>query len=121
MKEKYPYLSELDDLDALTHLDVEAAEPAAPEESVSKTTQEEPPVGEFLNLAPDIPVTLVAVMDRKSVTVKDLLGLRMGSVVVFDRTPAEPVDVLAGGKLFAKGELVEVDGKLGIRILKLIK
>lgn len=116
MKEKDPYLSELDDLGGLTseestRLDIETPEPVL----------EVAPVGDLLGLAPDIPVTLVAVMDRKSVTVKDLLDLRMGSVIAFERAPEEPVDILAGGKLFAKGELVEVDGKLGIRILKLIK
>ncbi|HSA58512.1 MAG TPA: FliM/FliN family flagellar motor switch protein [bacterium] len=81
----------------------------------------EPPVKELLDLAPDMTVPLVIVMGRKSFTVKDLLALRIGQVMDLERSPAEPVDLVAAGKVVGKGELVEVDGKLGIRVLKLLK
>jgi type III secretion system YscQ/HrcQ family protein len=72
-----------------------------------------------VNLTSDIPVQIVAVLGKKSVTVKDVVSLRMGQVIELNRLPNEAVDLVAGGKLIAKGELVEIDGRLGVRILKI--
>ncbi|QQR79688.1 MAG: FliM/FliN family flagellar motor switch protein [Deltaproteobacteria bacterium] len=77
--------------------------------------------GDVLNLAPDVPVHLTAMMGRKSATVKDLLDLKTGDVVEFDRKPMDPLDIVVSGKVIAKAELVVVDGRLGVRILKLFK
>lgn len=114
MKEKDPYLDELDELDVLDEEPTRVDFPA-----------EQPPVSpsskEMMGLAPDIPVQVVVVMGKKAVTVKDLLGLRMGQVIDMEKMPTEPVDIVAQGKVIAKGELVEVDGKLGVRILKILK
>jgi flagellar motor switch protein FliN len=82
---------------------------------------EEVPVQEILDLSPDMSVPLVIVMGRKNYTVKDLLDLRMGQVLDLDRPPLDPVDLVAGGRVIGKGELVEVEGNLGVRILKLFK
>lgn len=121
MKEKDPYLDELDALNE----DV----PEEPGEDDEPTRvdfpAEQPPVSpsskEMMGLSPDIPVQVVVVMGKKSVTVKDLLGLRMGQVIDMEKLPTEPVDIVAQGKVIAKGELVEVDGKLGVRILRILK
>lgn len=91
------------------------------EEMLESIPEGEPPVKELLDLAPDMTVPLVVVMGRKSYTVKDLLALRIGQVMDLERAPAEPVDLVAAGKVVGKGELVEVDGRLGIRVLKLLK
>lgn len=72
-----------------------------------------------VNLTSDIPVQIVAVLGKKSVTVKDIISMRMGQVIELNRLPNEAIDLVANGKLVAKGELVEVDGRLGIRILKI--
>src|SRR5262245_39993836 len=72
-----------------------------------------------VNLTADIPVQIVAVLGKKSVTVKDVVSLRMGQVVELHRLPNEAIDLVANGKLIAKGELVEIDGRLGVRILKI--
>ena len=132
MKEKDPYLDELDEIEDLgdspdetgageepTRVDYEVGSETAGEEV--KSPKEAPAARELIGLGSDIPVQLVVVMGKKSVTVKDLLGLRMGQVIDMDKVPTEPVDLVAGGKIIAKGELVEVDGKLGVRILKLLK
>lgn len=94
---------------------------AAPYEELSETLEGPVPVKELLDLSPDINVPLVIVMGRKNYTVKDLLSLRMGQVMDLDRAPLEPVDLVAGGRVIGKGELVDVEGKLGVRILKLLK
>ena len=70
-------------------------------------------------LAADVAVQVVAVLGKKSVTVGDLVSLKKGEVVELNRFPNEAVDLVANGKLMAKGELVEIDGKLGVRIIKI--
>ncbi len=136
-KEKDPYLDELDemthgslgesaDTEAISHeatrIDLEA--PPLPEEELGddpKTPHVSPAAREMMDLSPDIPVQLVVVIGRKNLTVRDLLGFRSGNVVDFDRVPSEPVDLVVGGRVIGKGELVNVEGKLGVRILKLLK
>ena len=138
-KKEDPYLSELDAIDDLgeeppptgeepTRVDFPAP-PAETEGDPEETTEGggrpavagQVPVKEILGLSPDIPVHLVAVIGKKGVTVKDLLALRMGQVIDFERAPTEAVDLVVAGQVIGKGELVEIDGKLGIRILKLLK
>ena len=73
-----------------------------------------------LDLASDVPVQLIAVLAKKNMTMKELLNVRLGEVIDLNRPPSEHVDLVAGGRLIGRGELVEIDGKLGVRILKLI-
>ena len=75
---------------------------------------------DFCQISPDIPVNLVAVIGKRHMTVKDLLELQMGEVVELDRAPHDVVDLVANGKLVAQGELVEIQGKLGVRILRMV-
>lgn len=122
-KKKDPYISELDELTDLsaaeepTRTDLEPA--PAPSKEAPKTVPKEA-TQPLMDLAPDIPVQVVVVMGRKEVTVKDLLALRMGQVVELDRAPKEAVDLVAAGRVIAKGELVEIEGKLGVRIVRIV-
>lgn len=72
-------------------------------------------------LAADTPVQVVAVMGKKTITVGDLISLKKGEVLELNRFPNEAIDLVANGKLIAKGELVEIDGKLGVRIIKIFE
>lgn len=117
-----PFLSELDALDDLaggeepTRIDHEPEPP--PVEIPTKPGE----MGkEILDLAPDIPVQLAVVMGRKDVTVKDLLSLRMGHVVELGGAASEAVELVAGGRVIARGELVQIDGKMGVRITRILK
>ncbi|MBF0493122.1 MAG: FliM/FliN family flagellar motor switch protein [Deltaproteobacteria bacterium] len=77
------------------------------------------PEKKIVNLTSDIPVQIVAVLGKKSVTVKDVVSMKMGQVLELGKMPNEAIDLVANGKLIAKGELVEIDGRLGVRILKI--
>ncbi|PIR25484.1 MAG: hypothetical protein COX62_06370 [Deltaproteobacteria bacterium CG_4_10_14_0_2_um_filter_43_8] len=97
-------------------------------ETSSSDTQEMPvnstlPADDFglLNLASDVPVQLIAIMAKKTISMQDLAAFHKGSVIELNRPPSEQVDLVANGKLVARGELVEIDGKLGVRIIKLIR
>ena len=82
---------------------------------------EEEFIEEAVSLSSDVPVKLVAVLGKKQVVLKDLLKMKVGQTIDLDRPPNEFVDLTANGKLVAKGELVEIDGKLGVRIIKMLK
>jgi flagellar motor switch protein FliN/FliY len=51
---------------------------------------------------------------------RDLLQLAPGSVVQLDKASDAPVDLYVSGKLFARGEVVVVEGRIGIRITEMI-
>lgn len=70
-----------------------------------------------LDLLLDVPVPVMVELGRIRLPVGELLQLKPGSVIELERAAHEPVDILANGKLIARGEAVLLDGKLGIRIL----
>ncbi|MBU4484718.1 FliM/FliN family flagellar motor switch protein [bacterium] len=76
---------------------------------------------DVLDFASDIPVQLVAVMGKKTSTMQDLMDLTVGEVVELSRPLNESVDLVANGKLIARGELVDIDGKMGVKIIKMVK
>ena len=101
--------------------DVRIPEPPKPKAPKAPKPPASPVKEEVVQMAADVPVQLVAVIGRTTVSVKDLMNYQMGQVIDLGRPPAETVDLVASGKLFARGELVDIDGKLGVRIVKLVK
>lgn len=84
-------------------------------------TEDESAAGDRMSgLAADIPVQVVAVLGKRSFNLQDLMAFHVGQVVDLYRPANETVDLVVGGKLIAKGELVSIDGKLGVKIVKLI-
>ncbi len=72
-------------------------------------------------LTADVPVQVVAVLGKKVTTIKEIISLKKGQVLELNRFPNEAIDLVANGRLIAKGELVEIDGKLGVRIIKIFE
>ncbi|CAJ0803783.1 hypothetical protein R77555_04011 [Ralstonia mannitolilytica] len=68
----------------------------------------------------DIPVQLTVELGRTKVPIKNLLQLAQGSVVELDALAGEPMDVLVNGYLIARGEVVVVNEKFGIRLTDII-
>ena len=54
------------------------------------------------------------------IKIKDLLRLNEGSVVELDRLAGDPLDILANGTRIAKGEVVMVGEKFGIRFTEVV-
>lgn len=72
-------------------------------------------------LAVDVPVNLVAVIGKTTVNVAELSKFKTGDVVELGRSLGETVDIVANGRLIAKGELVDMDGKMGVRLIKMLR
>ena len=64
----------------------------------------------------DVPVDLELELDRRILTVREILELEPGSVVSMSRAAGENIDLYVGGALVAYGEIVLVDNKIGVRI-----
>jgi len=63
-----------------------------------------------------VELPVIVELGRTRLLMKDLLGLRPGSVVELDRHVGAPVDVFVNSTLLAQGEVVVVDDELGVRI-----
>ncbi len=68
----------------------------------------------------DIPLKVTVELGRTQVVIKDLLLLGQGSVLELDKLAGEPLEILVNGKLIAKGEVVVVNEKFGIRLTDII-
>jgi flagellar motor switch protein FliN/FliY len=68
----------------------------------------------------DIPLKVSVELGRTQIIVKDLLQLGQGSVLELDKLAGEPLEILVNGKLVAKGEVVVVNEKFGIRLTDII-
>lgn len=55
-----------------------------------------------------------------SMRLSDLLNLGEGSVVELDRQANDLLDIFANGTLIAKGEIVNVDGRYGVRVSEVV-
>jgi len=74
-----------------------------------------------IDLVLDIPVPITVELGRAQMRIRDILDLGSGAVVELDKASGEPVDILAGGRPIAKGEVVVVDENFGVRILQILR
>ena len=56
---------------------------------------------------------------RTELTLSELLALEPGDIVTLAADSEQPVEILAGDQLLARGELVTVNGALGVRVISL--
>ncbi len=68
----------------------------------------------------DIPVTLAVELGRAEMIIKDILQLGQGSVVELEKIAGEPMEILVNGRLVARGEVVMVEEKFGVRLTDII-
>ena len=68
----------------------------------------------------DIPVEVVIELGRTQMVLRDLAGLDVDDVVELDQPMDKPLDVVVGGKLIARGELVMVGDRMALRVSELV-
>ncbi len=73
-----------------------------------------------LDVLQNIPVTLSAEVGRTTLKIKDLLRLSEGSVIEFSRLAGESIDVLVNNTVIARGEVVVVNERYGIRLTQVL-
>lgn len=67
-----------------------------------------------------VDVDVQAMLGQGHMTVADLLGLAEGSVVTLDTPLDGMVDVTLDGRVIARGEIVAVDDRFGVRIVEIV-
>jgi flagellar motor switch protein FliN/FliY len=73
-----------------------------------------------LNLILDVAVTLALEVGRAKMSVRELLQLAPGAIVELDRKAGEPLDIVVNGVRIARGEVVVVEDKFGIRLTDVV-
>lgn len=73
-----------------------------------------------IDLLLDISLQVTVELGRARMKIQEILGLRNGSVIELDRLAGEPADILVNGTLIAKGEVVVVDEKFGVRVIEVV-
>lgn len=68
----------------------------------------------------DIPLVVTVELGRTKMIINDLLQLGQGSVIELDKLAGEPMEILINQKLVARGEVVVVNEKFGIRLTDII-
>ena len=96
----------------------EAKEEEQPQVSEPKKLGEKD-ITKILDRLMDIPLKVEVVVGETVIQIKELINLGPGSVLELDRETTEPVDIKVNGKLIAKGELVVVGEKFGVRITEI--
>ena len=69
-------------------------------------------------LARDLPVELVCELGRTTLSAKEVLELAPGAIVTLPDKVGATVALTAGGRTVARGELLDVDGQVGVRIVE---
>lgn len=106
-------LGALDDLDKFE--DFEFDKEGAEGEEGEKTKNDP-----RLDLILDIPLTVTVELGRSKMLIHDLLQLGQGSVIELTKMVGEPLEVLVNDKLVARGEVVVVNEKFGVRLTDII-
>ena len=75
---------------------------------------------ENLKVLENIDVELTVEVGRTEITIKDLLRLNEGSVVELDRLAGDPLDILVNNTKIAKGEVVMIGERFGIRFGEIV-
>ena len=99
---------------------VEENDELASEEGNDKTTDKVNGEPAILDLILDIPLTVTVELGRSKMLINDLLQLGQGSVVELTKLVGDPLEVLVNNKLVARGEVVVVNEKFGVRLTDIV-
>lgn len=88
-------------------------EPAVPAPAVAPAPRQD------LSFFGKIPVNVTLEVASAEISLKELMECDTSSVIVLDKLAGEPLDVKVNGTLFAKAEVVVMNGNYGLRIVEL--
>ena len=90
-------------------------------DEIGSTGDAEKTVGiENLKVLENIDVELTVEVGRTEITIRELLLLNEGSVVELDRLAGDPLDILVNNTKIAKGEVVMIGERFGVRFGEIV-
>jgi len=100
-----------------------AASPSAPPAPASFPSLDgggAAPAPKNIDFILDIPMQVTVQVGSTKMVIRELLQLGQGSVIELEKLAGEPMEVLVNNKLVARGEVVVVNEKFGIRLTDVI-
>lgn len=105
----------------------DSGEPAANDQNVTEAALEETPTGEDFSAKDGkqplvdrrkkavlgVPIEVVISVGKARPLLSELVGLRRDSVLTLDSKIEDPVEIMVGDRVIARGELQEVDSETG--------
>ena len=81
-----------------------------------------PPVtlARSLGVLAHVDAELSIVIGRTRRSIDELLRVRRGSIIELEHRTGDPVEVVANGTTIARGDIVAIDGELGVRITEIV-
>jgi len=105
-----------DENETMPDENIEAVEATGIDEQKLSTLQDEMD----LDVLQNIPVTLSVEVGRTGMQIRDLLKLSEGSVIELDRVAGESIDILVNNTVIARGEVVVVNERYGVRLTQVL-
>jgi flagellar motor switch protein FliN/FliY len=68
------------------------------------------------NMVHDIPLKVSVELGHTTKPISEILDFSTGTVIVLEKAVGDPVEILANGKLIARGEVVAIEESYGVRI-----
>jgi flagellar motor switch protein FliN/FliY len=64
----------------------------------------------------EVPMSITLELGRRSMKVREILQLKPESIVDVPKSAGENIDIYINGRLVAFGEILELEGKAGVRL-----
>ena len=99
----------------------QAAEPEdAPDAATGAATAPSKVTAENLRVLENVEVQMTVEVGNTEIKIRDLLRLNEGAVIELDRLAGDPLDILVNGTMIAKGEIVMVGERFGVRFTEIV-
>ena len=69
----------------------------------------------------DVPLAVTLRFGQRHLTLREVLDLNTGSLLELDRQVEEPVDLVLGNRVIARGEVMIIDGNYGMRVTEVLE
>ena len=79
------------------------------------------PMSSNLAFINDIPILLVGVFGERTINVRSFLDFKPGYVLELDKLAGEPIDLYMNGTFIAKGEVIIINEKFGVRLTDIVE
>ena len=93
---------------------------ASPDAAAQNVTAAMNEPGKNLDFILDIPLRVSVELGRAKILVQDLLKLHKGSVMELNKLAGEPLEVLVNNRVVARGEVIVINEKFGIRLTDIV-
>ncbi len=84
-----------------------------------KVVLEENDVRKHMGLLMDVPVNIRVEIGRTRKTMSEIMQLAQGSVIKLNKQAGSPVEVIANNQSIAKGDVVVIDDRYGVRLTEI--